>query len=134
MSQQMKGPCFLYCRNCSGHGHFVIPGYGEQFEVFSRSEARQQLHLLYRKRRVALDQFHVLKNQVQQSWLPESCPVDVKAFIRQCYETEAWAIRFSRPEEKEPQEIETNIAVDSDELAWLVHEYYLVSSARLYLQ
>ncbi len=121
---EKSGFCLLCCPRCMGHGHFVIPTKGEQFEVFSRVDAHHQLRTLLRKRLISNNQFSALSTQVDDSVLPLFSPHDVEEFIRAFCETESWAVCFSRREE---EDMPKKITIDSDELALAVHEYLLAS-------
>lgn len=123
MSEQQEGAYFVFCLRCLGHGHFVLPVHGAQFEVFSRIDAHQQLQTLVLSRRISMDQFTVLTGQVECSELSASCPPDVEEFIRSFCQSESWVTYYSQGEEDRSQQY----SIDGDELALAVHEFLLES-------
>lgn len=126
MDESDRGYQFVYCLRCQGHGHFVIPGHGKQFEVFSKIDAFQQLTALTTMHRISLNHNARLTTLVQLSALPISCPPDVEEFIRQFCRNESWVACYSENVDNQP----TSVEVDPDELALAVHEYILQSSGR----
>jgi hypothetical protein len=102
-----------------GHGHFFVPGYGEQFEVFSLLEAWQQLHSFEQARQVSMNQIAFLAAQIMNSGLPESRPPDIDELINTFCKTESWAACYDHAGEERPKSIQ----IDSAEIAEAVHEY-----------
>lgn len=130
MRAQDQGTYFLGCVRCMGHGHFVIPNFGAQSEVFSRMEAWRQLGLFVTKGLVPMRCLASLTSQVLNSGLPELCPADVQDAVRTFFETEAWAARFSERGENAPQ----HVYITENEMVAVVHDYYLDRSPMLRLQ
>jgi hypothetical protein len=123
MDQASAKPLFLYCLRCHGHGHFVLPGRGKQFEVFSQEDALHQLDRLAFQYRLSRETRWHLGHQVGESFLPWSCPEDVKERVNQFCKTDYWEYFCAMFHEGPPEPIE----VDSEELALAVHEFLLES-------
>lgn len=123
MDEPVMDTCFLHCMRCLGHGHLVTPLDGIHFEVFSQFGAYLQLGALAEKGRISEDDLDLLADQIIRSGLPKTCPPDVETFIRSFCTAEAWVEHHSRGKESRPLED----CLDSDELAWAVHEFLLCS-------
>lgn len=126
MDESDRGYQFVYCFRCQGHGHFVIPGHGKQFEVFSKIDAFEQLTVLSVKYRISPSDQTRLENEIRTSGLPLACRPDVVEYIESRWKIETWAACYSYDEASRPKAM----TIGSDDLALAVHEYILQSSGR----
>ncbi len=126
MDESDSGYRFVCCLSCQGHGHFLVPGHGAQFEVFSKMDAFQQLVALTKKYRISRNQHARLVSQIQASGLSHTCRPDVVEYIQSRWNIETWAACYSYDEESRPK----TMTIESDDLARAVHEYLLNSSGR----
>lgn len=116
-----KGPHFISCQRCSGHGYFFVPPQGRWPDVFSMLEARRQLLEFVQERLISVSQHVFLIEQIKASGLPETPSSGVKERIRTHSQAAAWTACYSQVGEERSH----GVWIDSTEIAEAVHEYII---------